>query len=290
MFITALILYFLPHTDNNHRAKLLNPILIAVSVLMFIATQIGMSFIPHFAPVVLGYVSNITPEQVIELTNKERENGGLSQLQSNSQLTMAALNKASYMFTKNYWAHTAPDGTEPWKFVNDSGYKYRYAGENLARDFATTDTAIKAWMDSPSHKDNILSSRYQDIGVAVVKGELNGVQTTLVVQFFGTKMSNAVTADQPDNSKLSQGAVKVFEISQVQGESQISGESIISKFSFNKNLAFFLISLFFLIVSIDMIIVHKNQVHRSSSKSFAHMLFFGMIMVAVIVSKAGNIL
>lgn len=289
MFFTALILYFLPHTDNNHRAKLLSPILIAVSVLTFIATQVGMSFAPHFAPVVLGYVSSIAPEQVIDLTNKERVKAGLPQLQVDSKLTAAALNKATNMFKKNYWAHTAPDGTEPWKFVNDSGYKYRYAGENLARDFATADTAMSAWMDSPSHKDNILSSRYQDIGVAVVKGELNGVQTTLIVQFFGTKMANVSDINQGNNTKLSQAATKVAESPQVQGESQVSPITI-SKFSFNKNLSFFLISLFLFIISLDMIIVHKNQVQRSSSKSFAHMLFFGMIMIAVVAAKAGNIM
>jgi uncharacterized protein YkwD len=289
MFLTALVLYFLPHADNNHRAKLLNPILIAISVLTFVATQVGMSFTPQFAPVVLGYVSSISPEQVIDLTNKERLNAGLPELQQNSLLTEAAIQKAQYMFNKNYWAHTAPDGTEPWKFVNDAGYKYRYAGENLARDFATADTAISAWMESPSHKDNILSSRYQDIGVGVMKGELNGVQTTLVVQFFGTKMANATALDSEDNQKLQQAATKVQENTQVQGDSKIA-PSVISRFSFNKNFAFFLVSLFFLIVSIDMIIVNRNQVPRSSSKSFAHMLFFGMIMIAVLAAKAGNIM
>jgi uncharacterized protein YkwD len=290
MLLSALILYFIPHTDNNHRAKLLNPVLIAISILTFIATQIGMSFTPSFTPVVLGYVSSISPEQVIDLTNKERLAAGLPELQQNSLLTQAAIKKAQYMFEKNYWAHTAPDGTEPWKFVNDSGYKYRYAGENLARDFATADTAVTAWMDSPSHKDNIMSSRYQDIGVGVMKGELNGVQTTLIVQFFGTKMVNAASVDQTSGPKVAQGATKVAENNaQVQGESKAS-PIVVSRFSFNKNLAFFFISLFFLIVSIDMIIVGKNQIHRNSSKSFAHLLFFGMIMIAVIAAKAGNIM
>lgn len=290
MFLTALVLYFFPHTDNNHRAKLLSPILITVSILAFIATQVGMSFTPRFAPVVLGYVSSISPEQIVELTNKERAKVGLSEVQVDPKLTQAAINKAEYMFSKNYWAHTAPDGTEPWKFVNDSSYKYRFAGENLARDFATADTVVAAWIDSPSHRDNLLSSRYQDIGVAVAKGELNGVQTTLVVQFFGTKMSSTIAVEGNINSKVVQASTKAFEVANVQREVQEKSPLLISKFQFNKNLGFFLISLFLLIISIDVIIVQRNQVHRASSKSFAHLLFFSMIMIALIVSKAGNIL
>lgn len=291
MLLTALVLYFLPHSDNNHRAKLLNPILVAVSILTFILTQVGMSFAPKFTPVVLGYVSNIAPEQVIDLINQQRDKSGLPKLQADPELTRAALDKASYMFAKNYWAHTAPDGTEPWKFVNEEGYKYRFAGENLARDFATAETAVQAWMDSPSHKDNILSSRYQDTGVAVVKGELNGTQTTLIVQFFGTKMVNAVTLEESSNSKVAQAATKVQELSNIQVLNQEKLTPVIfSRFHFNKNFGFFLISLFFLIVTIDMIIVHRNQVQRTSSKSFAHMLFLSMIMILILISKAGNIL
>ena len=184
MFLTALLLYFIPHSDNNYRAKLLNPLLIAVTVLTFFAAQIGLSFLPKFTPIVLGYVSNISPEEVISLTNKERAQAGLPTLNTDSKLTEAALSKGAYMLAKNYWAHTAPDGTEPWKFILDSGYKYRFAGENLARDFATPEAVVTAWMASQTHKDNLLSTKYQDIGIAFFNGDLNGVQTTLVFQMF----------------------------------------------------------------------------------------------------------
>lgn len=290
MLITALLLYFVPHSHNNYRAKLLSPILIAVTILTFVATQIGLSFLPSFTPVVLGYVANISPEEVVELTNKEREAAGLPALNTDPQLTEAALNKAGYMFAKDYWAHTAPDGTEPWKFVLDSGYKYRFAGENLARDFATPEAAVSAWLDSPTHKENLLSPKYQDIGIAVVKGELNGVQTTLVVQMFGTKMS-AVAAlnDSEKNSQPTASAAELSQNVQIAGLAE-EAKAMVSPFSINKNLAILLISVFMLIVSIDMIIVNRQQVARSSSKSFAHFFFFGMIMVAIIISKAGNIL
>jgi hypothetical protein len=66
-------------------------------------------------------------------------------------------------------------------------YNYTYAGENLAMNFSEAEDALSAWLASPTHRDNILSQNYEDIGVAVVVGEINGTETTLVVQLFGQR-------------------------------------------------------------------------------------------------------
>lgn len=253
---------------------------------MFLLTQLVMPFIPRYTPLVLGYVSNITPEEIIDLTNKEREAAGVGKVEADPALTQAALAKASYMIAKNFWAHTAPDGTEPWKFVTDAAYQYRYAGENLARDFASSESAVKAWINSPSHKENLLSTRYQDIGVAVVKGELDGVQTTLVVQFFGTKMGGSGTLSR---TKV-QPETTIPKLANVAGSAQEKVGLFLSPYFATKNIAFFLVSLFFLILSIDMILVTTRNTQRVSSKSLAHTLFLGVVMLVIIVSKAGNIL
>lgn len=290
--LSALIVYFFfPHINNNHRAKLLHPVMIAMSVFMFIAGQLVIiPLLPTLTPVVLGYVSNITPERIVELANQEREKAGLPAVEIDSQLTQAALTKASYMLAKNYWAHTAPDGTEPWKFVNDAGYKYRYAGENLARDFATPEAAVAAWMASPTHKENLLSTKYRDMGVAVVRGELNGVQTTLIVQFFGTKMSQAYKITPiVGESNISPPQTVLLE-SKIAGLVQEKKNLILSPFAATKNIAIFLVSLFFLILSIDMIVVKQRNIDRVSSKSFAHILFLVMILAVVYISKVGVII
>lgn len=287
--LTALSLYFFPHHKNNYRAKLLRPLIIAVTILVFAVAQFGLAFLPRFTPVVLGYVANITPEQVVELTNNERIKAGLTELHADPQLTEAALNKATYMFAKNYWAHTAPDGTEPWKFVLEAGYKYRFAGENLARDFATPEDAVAAWMNSPTHKDNLLSAKYQDTGIAVVKGELNGVQTTLIVQMFGTKMSAAAAVEESNKNLQAQAKVEEKPQFQIAGLTE-EAKGVVSPFSLNKNLGIILISVFLFILVVDMIIINRNKVARSSSKSFAHFFFFGMVAIAIIISKAGNII
>jgi hypothetical protein len=141
---------------------------------------------------ILGYASDISVSEVIRLTNQERAKSGLTQLQINSELSNAAAGKARDMFEKQYWSHTSPSGTEPWDFITGAGYSYRVAGENLARDFSNTSSMVQAWMTSPTHRDNIMHPRYQEIGIAVVNGSLDGVETTLVVQMFGAPKVVAV--------------------------------------------------------------------------------------------------
>ena len=289
MLLAALFIhFFLPHESNNQRARVLHPIFIAVLLAIFLASQIAMSSLSQYVPIVLGYSANISNEEIIKLTNEEREKAELSTLQESPILAGAAAAKAADMFEKDYWAHTAPDGTEPWKFFMDSGYKYRFAGENLARDFSDAPAVVKAWMASRTHKENLLSSRYHDIGVAVVQGELNGVQTTLVVQFFGSGMTplalgeEEVLATPPPITVVKETAV-------VAGLTQ-SKNILLSPFATTKNIAIFFVSLFFLVLTLDMVIIKHQDVSRVSSKSFAHLFFYGVILVVIFLSRQGIIL
>jgi len=140
---------------------------------------------------ILGYAANISTSEVITLSNAKRVEAGLPTLSYSQELSNAAKAKGEHMLANNYWAHIAPDGTEPWKFFTDAGYAYKYAGENLARDFSNPESAVNAWMASPTHKENLLSSKYSEIGIAVVEGDLSGVDTTIIVQLFGTKLSGS---------------------------------------------------------------------------------------------------
>jgi hypothetical protein len=89
------------------------------------------------------------------------------------------------MFEDDYWAHVAPDGTQPWDFILGAGYDYVYAGENLAKNFNGSKEVVEAWYASESHRENLLNPNYEEIGFAVVDGILDGYETTLVVQTFG---------------------------------------------------------------------------------------------------------
>jgi len=183
---------FLPGRHNYYRARLLHLPVLAMMVFVFLLFHTSFSLLALSRPAVLGYSSEITPAKIIELTNKEREKNGLGLLKNNSLLNEAARRKAADMFAFDYWAHESPTGRKPWDFFKEVHYDYVYAGENLARDFYRSEAVVAAWMASPTHRENILNGKYQEIGVAVVDGVLNGVETTLVVQLFGTPVGTKV--------------------------------------------------------------------------------------------------
>jgi hypothetical protein len=191
---------FHPRRSNNHRPRVLHPeafVYFSIIALVFALAIFASPRIFTSLENVLGYASNITIDQVVALTNAERSSQGLSPLIFNPTLSKAAASKGSDMFANQYWAHTSPSGKEPWAFISEAGYSYRVAGENLARDFAVSEQVVKAWMASPTHRANIVNAAYEEIGVAVVNGELNGMETTLVVQMFGTPRVRVAEALPP---------------------------------------------------------------------------------------------
>ena len=178
--------WFIPHKDTHKKAHLISWEAILIYVLFFILLQVGFSIISYTNPGVLGISANIDQKKLIELTNIEREKKGLSKVVENEALDKAAKLKAANMFSENYWAHFAPSGKTPWDFILGAGYRFTFAGENLAKNFYSSDEVVAAWMASPTHRDNLLNSNYKDIGIAVEEGVLNGQKTILIVQEFGT--------------------------------------------------------------------------------------------------------
>jgi len=161
-----------------------------IAVFGLAAVAQPLKFVVNQSGGILGYASNISANDVVSQINQQRQNSGASALTTNSTLNQAAFAKAQNMLAQQYWAHVAPDGTQPWFFFKQAGYSYSIAGENLARDFSDTSDMVSAWMQSPTHKENIMNARYRETGVAVVNGTLLGTETTLVVQLFGSAPTN----------------------------------------------------------------------------------------------------
>ncbi len=132
-----------------------------------------------------GNAIAISGQTIASLTNIERSNNGLPNLAWNAALANSAWQKAEDMCTKSYWAHTAPDGTTGWTFMNQSGYKYTAAGENLAMGFDSDTGIVAGWMASPGHRANILNTSYNDIGVGSASCMFQGTATTFVVAHYG---------------------------------------------------------------------------------------------------------
>ncbi|WP_346725794.1 CAP domain-containing protein [Alteribacter keqinensis] len=103
--------------------------------------------------------------QVIELTNAERRNNGLSELDTNIDLCMVAREKSRDMQQNNYFSHTSPTYGSPFDMMRDFGIQYNAAGENIAQGQPTPEQVVQQWMASAGHRENILSNSYNQIGV-----------------------------------------------------------------------------------------------------------------------------
>jgi hypothetical protein len=150
-----------------------------------------------------AHAGGISPSEVIDLVNQSRSKNNLESLKENHKLSQAAMMKAEDMIKNDYFAHTSPQGKTPWYWLEKGGYDYKYAGENLAVNYTDAGEQHSAWMSSSSHRDNILNANYQEIGVAVVEGDIDGEKTILTVQLFGMPVAVAASpqkdpSDAPD--------------------------------------------------------------------------------------------
>lgn len=164
--------------------------------------------------------SAVLKDEIINLVNAEREKLGLNPLVENEILNKAAFSKAQDMIGHNYFSHTSPSGVDPWYWFEQAGYAYKYAGENLGMDFNSAASVHRAWMKSKTHKENIVSEKFQEIGVAVLSGVMDGRETKVAVQLFGTKLSGV---------DLNSGGT----VEKIKGESGNSIEVKINKASFS---------------------------------------------------------
>ena len=154
--------------------------------LSLVSILIGIFLLPQIA-----YLTSITPENLIDLTNRERATQGLNPLTASQLLVQAAEDKGRAILEAQAFSHTLGDKRfSSW--IRDAGYNYSYVGENLAIDFNTSEGVIQAWNNSPLHKKNLLSPYYQEIGIAALAGKFQGQNTTLVVQVFGAPAMGSV--------------------------------------------------------------------------------------------------
>ena len=142
-----------------------------------------------------NYLASVLPSVVASLTNNQRTQNDLPALTVSPLLTQAAQEKANDMAAKGYFSHVSPDGTLPWKWFQEVGYNYQFAGENLAVNFNDSSDVVNAWMASPTHRANILKQQYTQVGIGMASGMYEGKSTIFVVQFFATpEAGSAVSA------------------------------------------------------------------------------------------------
>lgn len=132
--------------------------------------------------------AGLDADSLVAAMNRERAARGLGPLRINARLAQAAGDRVNDMFAKHYFDHVAPDGLDPFTWVDRRGYAYRLIGENLAIGYRTSGTVVDGWMHSPGHRAKILGSGFDEVGVAFVDGSpVRGYRAPLVVALYGTR-------------------------------------------------------------------------------------------------------
>src|SRR3989344_3956082 len=187
--------FFIPHEGNDFRPHSLR----GESVLMFGTVAVllfaGALLNTYFAAKTNFYAA-VVPSVLADFANDDRRTLSLGPLQWSPVLAEAARGKDEDMAEKGYFAHTSPEGVTPWEWFRKAGYRYRYAGENLAVYFSDSWDVHTAWMDSAGHRANILSGKFTEIGIAAAKGIYQGRETIFVVELFGKPQAEASKAPE----------------------------------------------------------------------------------------------
>ena len=127
-------------------------------------------------------------QQMLEQLNQQRAARNLSPLVADERLTEVARRRAADMVQRNYFSHYTPDGETVFTMMDAAGIDYYYAGENLARNTAPEDLAVSVamekFMESPSHRENMLNPKYRDVGIGEVSAS-NGWKV-FALEFIGT--------------------------------------------------------------------------------------------------------
>ena len=110
---------------------------------------------------------------IFDLLNKARTSAGLPKLSADASLFKVARLKATDMVKNSYFSHTSPTYGSPFKMMKTYGISYMVAGENIAGNPSLQD-AVSAWLNSETHKQNILSNSYNYVGIGIEKSDTYG--------------------------------------------------------------------------------------------------------------------
>lgn len=135
--------------------------------------------------------NEINIENIIWYTNQERATRGLKPLAMNETLNATAFSKTSDMVEYQYFNHTNPVYNTGFDiFFDDHGYNFLKIAENLALgNFVSSKEVVDAWMNSATHRKNILDPGFTEIGIGMLRTSFQGNQTYIITQHFGTPRS-----------------------------------------------------------------------------------------------------
>ncbi len=223
---------------------------------------------------VLGSSEGIGNDSLLTATNDIRHAQRRTTLAANSALNRAAQSKANDMVARNYWSHTTPDGKQPWSFIDRTGYTYQVVGENLAYGFSSSDEVIRGWLNSPSHRENLLSSDYSEVGFGIADSDnfnRSGPETVVVAVYA----KPGYLASGTEKGVLSNQMSQNFGITRLETLTGIQGQA-----------AVFIVGLLTGAVMIALLVKHMAALKRifvDSERFVIHHPVFDVTLVALLI-------
>lgn len=140
--------------------------------------------------------SDLSIQNILKGINEQRTLRNLPSLNADSRLSTAAQQKSDDMQNRHYFSHTDPEGNYIWNKIIEAGYTpYSTLGENLAIEFYNTESLVSAWMNSPTHRQNVLNDSFKDQGMGLNLGDVAlGQYYSAITNTFGS-LAKAVTPD-----------------------------------------------------------------------------------------------
>jgi uncharacterized protein YkwD len=213
--------HFIPGSHNDHQPHILKRRAVFFVLELLLVVEIfflvEMLYIIPYTNLFSSVLSNV----LVDLTNMDRQSNNVQLLRINPLLEEAAKMKVADMAQKGYFSHVSPSGRTPWEWLDEVGYNYKYAGENLAVNFSDSEDIEKAWMNSEGHRKNIVNSHFTEIGIATARGLYKNRDSIFVVQFFGSpaKIVPVVEAQTTSSQEFEEIATKP-----VKTEGAVKGE------------------------------------------------------------------
>jgi uncharacterized protein YkwD len=250
--------HFIPHEENNHQPHFLRSENIQTVIAILLISQAIFFIFTYFVIPNSKQVAAIIVSSLIDQTNEERVKIKLNNLEVSKKLEESAQLKAYDMASSGYFAHNSPDGKDPWYFFKKSNYSYQYAGENLAVNFIESKDVTNAWMNSKTHRDNLLNSKYTEVGIATALGKYKGRDAIFIVQHFGRPINSIIPTQSITTEKLPENITKIqSEKNDVLGASTMVNPNILSriianssKFNFSIEFATLFLSILALLIAI----------------------------------------
>ncbi len=131
--------------------------------------------LPAYCNDILNWNSTWTEyeNQVLTLVNQKRAAGatcgGVAKapapaLTYDERLRCAARVHSKDMGVNNFMSHTGSNGSTPWQRMNNAGYQYTNAAENVAAGYGTPAQVVTGWMNSSGHCNNIMNPNLKHLG------------------------------------------------------------------------------------------------------------------------------